>query len=247
MSRRSGTRSATEQRFAERAALARGRRLRQWLVLSLALALVLALGWLVGLSSVLDTRRVELSGADPADRSAIEEIAEQEIGTPLARVSDGAVESRIVDEVPGAVHADVSRGWPHTLKVKVTSRVPALAVSGDEEGFRLLDIDGVVIRTAKKAPKGVPTVVADSGTTVSGHGVQAARGMLKALPEDTRDQVKNVTVDEADQISFTLGRTRIIWGDASDPDLKVKVIPILLEKKPKVIDVSAPDTPVTKG
>ena len=246
MSARSGTRSATEQRFAERAAAARRRRVHRWLVLSLALVLVAALAWLVGFSTVLDTRRVEVSGADPADRRAIEEIAEREVGTPLARVS-GGVGDRIVDQVPGAAQVDVSRGWPHTLKVNVTSRVPALAVRRAGEGFRLLDIDGVAIRTVKNAPKGVPTVAADEGATVSGRGVQATRGMLKALPEEMSDRVRGVTVDDADQITFTLGGTKVVWGDGSDPDLKVKVIPILLEKKPGVIDVSAPDTPVTRG
>lgn len=71
--------------------------------------------------------------------------------------------------------------------------------------------------------------------------------MLAAMPADLRPRIKDVTVDSADQISFSLGRTAIVWGDDSKPDVKVKVIQILLAKKPKVIDVSAPDTPVTKG
>ena len=76
---------------------------------------------------------------------------------------------------------------------------------------------------------------------------QMAAALLKALPEDMRDRVRGVTVDGADQVSFRLGRTTIIWGDAESPKVKVRLIPILLEKKPKIIDVSAPGSPVTTG
>lgn len=247
MSRGSGTREATEERFAQRAARARGERVRRWLTGLLVVALVVALGWAVGFSSLLATRQVEVTGADPADRAEITQIAEQEVGTPLARVDGGAVSSEITEAVPGAAHAEIERGWPHTLKVKVTSRVPALAVRREGGGFRLLDLDGVEIRTVQQVPRDVPTVTAESGAEVSGHGVRAAQGMLGALPDDLRADVEDVTVDSADQIAFELGRTHVVWGDGSSPDVKVRVIQILLEKKPRTIDVSAPDTPVTTG
>lgn len=243
----SGTRDATERRFAERASRARGVRVRRWLVGLLVLAVVVAAGWALGFSSLLDVRSVEVTGADPADESRIEELAQQERGTPLARVDGDAVAKRITDEVPGAKAASIARGWPHTLDVKVTSRVPELAVARAGGTYRLLDIEGVAIRTVSTPPKGVPTVTADDGADVSGHGVRATTGMLQALPDGLREDVSEVSVDGADQVSFTLGRTEVVWGDAESPDVKVRVIPVLLEKKPKVIDVSAPDTPVTRG
>ncbi|KRE38337.1 hypothetical protein ASG73_05130 [Janibacter sp. Soil728] len=247
MSRGSGTREATEERFAERAAQVRAHRVRRWAVGLLVVAVLLGLGWVIGFSSALDTREVAVTGADPADRRQVERIAEDEIGTPLVRVDGDALSRRIMDEVPGAAHVSVDSGWPHTLNVKVTSRVPALAVRAGGGAYRLLDLEGVVIRTVSSAPSGVPTVSADGEARVSGHGVRAAQGMLASMPQDLRRKVTGIAVDSADQISFTLGSTQIIWGDAQRPDVKVKVIKILLAKKPEVIDVSAPDTPVTKG
>lgn len=246
MSRGSGTREATEERFAERAAHARVQRVRRWLVGLLVVVVLLGLVWVVGFSPALATRTVAVTGADPADAEQVEQIAAQEIGTPLIRVDGDDVARRITDEVPGAAHVSVDAGWPHTLNVKVTSRVPALAVRRDDDSYRLLDLEGVVIRTVSSAPKGVPTVSAD-GAEVSGHGVRAALGMIAAMPADLRSKVAGVSVDEADQISFRLGGTEVVWGDGSSPDVKVEVIQILLDKKPKVIDVSAPDTPVTRG
>ena len=247
MSRGRGTREATAARFAERAAAARRQRLRQWLAGVGVVALALAMGWVLMFSAVFDTRAVEVTGADPADTRAVERTASREVGTPLARVDGGALAQDITEAVPGAAHVAVDRDWPHTLKVKVTSRVPALAVRTERGDFRLLDLDGTAIRTVASAPKGVPTVRAERGSTVSGHGVRAAQGMLTALPAALRPRVSKVTVDSADQISMSLDGTTVIWGDAGSPDVKVKVIQILLEKRPKVIDVSAPDTPVTKG
>lgn len=243
-----GGREATERRFAERAAVARGVRLRRWLVGLLVLAVVVAGVWAFYFSALLDVRAVEVTGADPADEAEVEQIAAQERGTPLARVDGDAVEKRITDEVPGAKAVEVGNGWPRTLKVKVTSRVPELAVADGSGTYRLLDIDGTTIRRVDDLPKGIPSVTAEGGASrVSGHGVKAASGMLQEMPDDLRKDVSQVTVDEADQVSFHLGETEVVWGDESSPDVKVRVIPVLLEKKPDVIDVSAPDTPVTKG
>lgn len=246
--RSSGTRDATERRFAERAARARGVLIRRWIVGLLVVALIAAGAWTFYFSGLLDVRSVEVTGADPADRGAIEQLAERERGTPLARVDGDALGERITDEVPGAKAAQVDPGWPRTLKVKVTSRVPELAVAHGDGSYRLHDIEGVTIRTVTTPPKGVPTVTAERGSgRVSGHGVKAASGMLRAMPEDLRSDVSRVRVDGADQVRFRLGRTEVVWGDGSSPDVKVRVIPVLLEEEPTLIDVSAPDTPVTKG
>ncbi len=245
--RSSGTRAATEQRFAERATQARAVRLRRWLVGVLALALVAGVVWAVYFSALLDVRSIEVTGADPADEAAVEQVAEQERGRPLARVDGDAVGEQISDDVRGAKAARVERGWPHTLEVKVTSRVPELAVSADKGKYRLLDIDGVAIRTVSTPPKDVPTVTPDQGATVSAHGVEATSGMLQEMPEELRDDISRITVDDADQVRFRVRGTTVVWGDAASPDVKVRVIPVLLEKKPDLIDVSAPDTPVTKG
>ena len=55
-----------------------------------------------------------------------------------------------------------------------------------------------------------------------------------------------MTVDAADHVSFRAGGTTVVWGDDSEPRLKVQVVELLLAKKPKLLDVSAPSTPVTR-
>ena len=153
---------------------------------------------------------------------------------------------RSIEELPGVESARVERTWPRTLTVDVLSRVPALAVQRSEGEVEVYDLDGVKIRTVSRVPKGVPSVRAEEGATVSARGVAAARSMLDALPADIRGRVTSVTVDAADHVSFRAGGTTVVWGDDSEPRLKVQVVELLLAKKPKLLDVSAPSTPVTR-
>lgn len=237
--------SPAHERFEQRAAelAADRRRTRLWWVLSAALLALLV--YVVGFSSLLSVRTVEVTGADRADQRTIQEIVDAEQGRPLARVDTDGLAARVEQE-PGVESASVERGWPRTLRVDVVPRIPALAVSRGEGKVEIYDLGGVLIRTVRAAPEGVPLVEAESGATVTGRGVSAARSMLESLPGSLRGQVGSVTVDAADRVSFTVGRTTVVWGDGSQPDLKVQVIEVLLTKKPKVLDVSAPSTPVTR-
>lgn len=230
-----------EQRAAEVAAARRG----QWLWGAVAAAIVAGLVYLVGFSPVLTAETITVTGVDPADKKAVTRIASGAEGTPLARVDTGDLVTAI-EELPGVQSARVERAWPRTLAVDVLARVPALAVERSKGQVEVYDLDGVRIRTVRSAPKGVPKVAAARGATISAEGVSAARSMLEALPEELRDQVRSVTVDAADHVTFQAGRTTVVWGDDGEPQLKVKVVEVLLTKKPKLLDVSAPSTPVTR-
>ena len=50
----------------------------------------------------------------------------------------------------------------------------------------------------------------------------------------------------ANLVSFTLGGVDVVWGGADEAERKLAILQALLPTKPGVIDVSAPDTPVTR-
>ena len=50
----------------------------------------------------------------------------------------------------------------------------------------------------------------------------------------------------ANLVSFTLGGVDVVWGGADAADRKLRILEALLPTDPAVIDVSAPDTPVTR-
>lgn len=237
--------STQHARFEQRQADLAADRRRRWAWGSGAVAVLAAGVYVVGFSPLLAVQDVDVVGAEPGDTAAIGEIAAGAHGRPLARVDVGAIVDG-AEARPGVESATVVRDWPRTLRVEVVPRIPALAVNRGKGQVEVYDIDGVRIRSTGSVPKGVPTISADRGAEVSGHGVTAALSMLEALPQGVRDRVSAVTVDAADRVSFRIGRTTVVWGDEAQPQLKVQVIDVLLKGRPKVLDVSAPDTPVTR-
>ncbi len=232
-----------EDRFAHRASAHRSRRRKRFLLAGVSLIALIALAWVVGFSPFLAVNRVEVRGADPADQRRVATVGEQWTGTPLARVDTNRAASEVAS-LRGVSHVRVERAWPTTLRLIVTSREPALAVRANGR-LDLVDAHGVRYRSVSRAPKGVPEVQAEGEAQVSEHAVSAARSMLAALPADQRTTVRDVRVDAADAITFRIDRTTVVWGDASEPDLKVKVMRILLAEKPKRLDLTAPHDPAT--
>lgn len=230
-------------RFAHRASAHRARRRRRIMMAVAAVIAAAALAWVIGFSPLFALDRVEVRGADPADDKQVAAVGKQWTGTPLVRVDTDQIASEIAT-VRGVSHVRVERAWPRTLRLIVTSREPALAVRA-EDRLELVDAHGVRYRSVSKAPKGVPEVHAEGEATVSEHAVSAARSMLAALPDEQRGTVRDVRVDSADAVTFRIGSTTVVWGDASEPELKVKVMQILLAKKPQRIDLTAPHDPAT--
>lgn len=236
---------AAHERFEQRAAEVAAARRHRWLWGALAALVAAGIVYLVAFSPALTAQTISVSGTDPADTKQVTSIASAVRGKPLARVSTGDLR-RSIEELPGVESARVERSWPRTLTVDVLPQVPALAVQRSQGQVEVYDLEGVKIRTVSRAPRGVPQVRADQGATVSARGVAAARSMLDALPEKLRGRVTSVTVDAADRVSFRAGKTTVVWGDESEPRLKVQVVELLLKKNPRLLDVSAPNTPVTR-
>ena len=111
-----------------------------------------------------------------------------------------------------------------------------------------MDAAGVVFRHPTSPPKDIPLVGSTAGQ-IGPAGVAAALSVLNDLPPTLRSRVSDVTVGEADSVSFKVGPTTVQWGAVERPELKAQVLEALLRTKPRPteIDVSAPDTPITRG
>ena len=95
-----------------------------------------------------------------------------------------------------------------------------------------------------KAPAGVPVVKGGAGVA-DASGVRASLEVMSVLPETLRARVRDLRFDATGSVSFRIAGTDIVWGPPERPELKSRLVQILLTKKPQSIDVSAPDTPVT--
>ncbi|WP_377641931.1 cell division protein FtsQ/DivIB [Oryzobacter terrae] len=237
--------SSSANRFRERALSHRRRPLRLVLTWLLAVAVVAGLAWVVGWSTLLGVRDVEVVGVTGEEATAVAELVEVPTGTPLARVDTDAVADRVRERITVA-EVSVRRAWPGTLSVEVVPRTAALVVKNPQGRLEVVDAEGVAFREVAKAPAGVPLVTATGSKGTTREALQSSLALLDALPHDLADDVRAVTVSSADLVTFTLGTRTVVWGSGEESPRKVAILRALLTTKAKVIDVSAPDTPVTR-
>ena len=217
--------ASSATRFRERALARRRRPWRRVLVALTAVGVVAALVWLFGWSTVLGVRKVEVMGMEGAQAKAVAERVRGE---------------RRVAEV------SVRRSWPGTLVVDVVARTPAIVVRNPQGQLEVVDATGVSFAVVKKAPAGVPVVTALGAQGTSRGALKAALALLDELPPELASDVSAVKVSSATLITFTLGARTIVWGGGEEAARKVEILRALLATDAKTIDVSAPDTPVTR-
>jgi cell division protein FtsQ len=181
---------------------------------------------------------------DSAEERAAADAAGIAIGTPLARVDTAGAAERVA-KIPTVATASVSRSWPSTVVVSVQRKVPVLAVKDPSGQLEVVDASGVPYEVVTSLPPGVAEINATS-TAPDPEGIRAAISVLELLPPAQRATVSGVTVSTADLVTLQLGPVSVVWGGLSDGPKKLAVLQALLATKPAVIDVSAPDTPITR-
>lgn len=249
---RDGVAGATDPTARTRRQFARRQWARRWLtwkpVVAVVLLLLLAVGgvWLVYFSSVLAVTGVDVRGASLLTPAEVRSAAAVPHGEALARVDLDRVRARVQALAP-VRSADVSREWPHRVRIDVTERVPVAVVSiaGKLEG---MDEDGVVFRDYASPPPALPRV--QTGISTTSDALREAARVIGALPNDLATRVDNIEVETVDRITLALrdGRT-IRWGSSTDSDLKGEVLAKLLAAVPHAhtYDVSVPGEPTTSG
>ena len=236
-----GEGGSSRARFEDRARSARRLRWRPILLTLLAAALVAGLVYVVWFSSVLAVRSVVVEGVQGSQAEAVRRAADVPLGVPLARV-DLVGPGQRVTRSPLYASVDVARRWPSTVLVRVEPRRPVLALDRGGD-VQLVDGQGVAYLTAPEAPKGVPVVTSQGAATPE--GLKTAISVLSALPPELRSSVSAVRVEGPSMVTFQAGKTKVLWGDSTEPQLKVKVLPTLLKGAPATVNVSAPHAPAT--
>ena len=196
-------------------------------------------------SPVLVAQSVRVEGVPPGDVPAIVGRAAVPMGLPLARVDTRAIARRVIGTATLA-EVTVSRHWPTTIVIAARLRTPALAVKNSQGQVQVVDSQGVPYAMVSAPPKGVPLINTVENPP-SRESMRAAITVLQALSSGQRGKVSDVTVSGANMVTLELDAVTVVWGGASEPELKVKVLTALLgQKGVGTIDVSAPRTPVTR-
>lgn len=234
----------TEPRLAERARVRRRRRWRRFGMFVLVLATLGGLVWLVGFSSVLAVRQVEVEGVRGDEANAVLALADVPLGVPLARVDTDAITERVRGRITVA-EAQVSRSWPSTIRVTVAPRVARVVVRSSDGTLQVADASGVLFRTVDQAPAGLPVVTVTKEGGPDRDSVLAALSVVTTLPADLAKEVRTIEVTSAHRVTFVLGEVTVVWGGKEQPERKVALLRALLRTTPASIDVSVPDSPTT--
>jgi cell division protein FtsQ len=237
--------ASSRVRFHQRAQEVRRRPARLIGYLAALVAVLALLVWVVGFSSLMAVSRIEVVGVPKSEVPAIRALANVPVGEPLARVDRDAVAARVAER---ATVADVSieRSWPRTLVIHASPRVPFLVVTNPQGQLQVVDETGVAYAEVSRPPKGVPIVHAVTEAALSHDALAAAVSVVRVLPVELQRKVTNVTVSSANLVTLRIGTTSVVWGGVAEPERKLAIMTVLLQGKPKLIDVSAPSTPVTR-
>jgi cell division protein FtsQ len=220
--------------------------------LAVVALLLVAGAWTVWAGPVLAVGTVRVDGAGMLPPDQVREAAGIAEGTPLLRVDVDAAAARVA-ELPQVADAEVTRGWPRSVVITITERVP-VAVVGETGRRSLADADGVLFDsvTGEPPPGVVPLDVAE--TSADDPAFRAGLDALGALPRAVREQVASAAATSAEDVSLTLDDGTVVrWGGADESEKKADVLTALMVQiedgrlePAETVDVSAPDAVVLR-
>ena len=200
------------------------------------------LAWVLGWSSLLTVRTIQIEGIAP--NSALKGkqlIAESgiRIGEKMARAQVSAL-SELKAKYPKIESIALKRSWPSTITIVVKEK-NAIATVYFNGAYQLYGEDGLPFARVATPPSDLPVI---TGRETA--GIKAAVSIYRSLPADLASRVVTLTARTNDLIEFTIGKTRITWGSSDDSATKIKVLRVLLKTSAMKIDVSAPLSPTTR-
>ena len=252
------TRQAIDTRIAERRHAVRKerqhKRLRRTLLV-LALAVLVALGYVVEHSSLVALAEIRVSGTERLDPATVEQASGLKLGTSTLRLHLGAAVQR-VEKLPLVASASAHRVDPLTVEIDVTERTPVvLAVAGGQH--RLVDADGVILSDAVES--GLPQIVLTRQTRLPAPGADVsadpalanAHRAFRELPGPLRATVVRYEANGPDDLDLILDSgVRVRFGRATRVAEKARSLGAVLEDVGdtpiSVVDVRAPMNPVVK-
>jgi cell division protein FtsQ len=247
-------RVAVDPRIRQRRIDVRRHQGRRRLVVAAAVAAVAALlggGWGATRTPLLDVDRVEVVGASHTGPGAVAAVAGIRRGQAMVDV-DVAGARRRVTALPWVARAEVRRGWPGTVRIRVFERALLAVTRADGGAWALVDRAGRVLAHVPQPPSDVAELdglpPAGAPGTALGAPAAAALAVVAALPSGLAPRVSAVAV-AADGVALRLrpaGEVRL--GSAQQLDDKLRaalsVLAAVDGRTVGTVDVRIPAAPV---
>ena len=243
-------------RLKERQAAVRRLRLRRVVRAAVVVVAIAVAVWALAFSPLLglQARRISVAGSDGSvsDQQVREVLAAYE-GDSLLRLDTGRLSTQVSDKLVRVRRAQVTRAWPHGLRVHLTMRVPVATVQ-DSDGYQVLDNEAVVLERVSEPPSGLVNIVPDPAAQasepqkISAKQVAAVTQVVGSLTPETLAQVSSGSATEAGQVTLTLSSgASVVWGNNQDNALKARVLATLMTTTASIYDVSSPHRPTTRS
>jgi cell division protein FtsQ len=219
----------------------RSNKKRRRIVLASTLGAVMAFAvYAFYFSNWLTVSRVTVIGNTISSTYEIESALNIPIGTQLARVNSDDVNASLVG-ISSIDHVEVRRAWPNEIVLAVTERI-AIATIQKAGHWEFVDAKGVAYGKTFSQPKELMVFNVDNKAARAEVAIVYSQmpGWIKAL-------VKTIGATSRDNVQVDLGKSgKAIIGDSSRLERKFAVLKVLLTRKARIYDVSAPDVPVTR-
>jgi cell division protein FtsQ len=190
-------------------------------------------------SNLLIIKKIEVRGANQVPVQLITDTAQISLNTQLLRVPTSIVVERLTT-ISQIGRAEVRRGWPSTLVIEVTERIP-LALTDTPAGRFLVDASGIAYLPAP-GDANFPLI---SGPDDASRSVSILA--WQSFPDWLKAEVVITNTDNPNSIWFTLTSGRkVIWGDLNKAEEKSAVLKVLRRMAGSIYDVSTPEVPVVK-
>lgn len=248
-------RDKRDERERRRAAQARQMRLR---VTVAAVVAVLLISGITALwrSQVFDIRAIEVLGARHLTQAGIRARAAVPDDATLLRYPEHAIRERLTADA-WIEDVNITRDYPHTLRIRVTERVPAAVVDTGEK-FWVVDSAGFVLGEQSLEETSTLVVVRDipgldlkAGRQTSSEILRNALTLLAGMSDELRGKVRAVSAPSIDETTLiTTDNVEVLMGEAVDLEKKdFIVLKILREQAGAVvfIDVRNTERPVSRG
>ena len=231
-------------------------RLRRVVRAAVVVVAIVVAVWALAFSPLLglQARRISVAGSDGSvsDQQVRKVLAAYE-GDSLLRLDTGRLSTQVSDKLVRVRRAQVTRAWPHGLRVHLTMRVPVATVQ-DSDGYQVLDNEAVVLERVSEPPSGLVNIVPDPAAQASGpqkisaKQVAAVTQVVGSLTPETLAQVSSGSATEAGQVTLTLSSgASVVWGNNQDNALKARVLATLMTTTASIYDVSSPHRPTTRS
>ena len=224
------------RRFTQRS---RRRRLI-WLCALGAVVLLIGGSVAAAYSPLFAVEKITVAGASALDAAAVEAALGEQLGTPLALVSESDVKAALIAFPLIETYALEARP-PHDLVVRIVERTPIGVIESDA-GFTLVDAAGVALSTTEDRPDGQPMIAVDGG--IESDAFESVGLVMRTLPTDIRAVVTDVSATTLDDVTLKLSSgLTVVWGSADQSAYKARVLASAMAVNPaaREIDVSSPD------